>query len=109
MPARKKNDVPAATGPSFEEAMGELEDIVEAMEGEQLPLEELVARYEEGSALLKHCGSVLSAAKARIELITLADRGEQGTDDGGSSAGIPGNSPDGISGDPDESNDISLF
>lgn len=89
--------------------MAELEDIVAAMEGEQLPLEQLVARYEEGSALLKHCGSVLSAAKKRIELITLADRGETGTDEGGNPAGYPGNAPGNVSGDPDESNDISLF
>lgn len=89
--------------------MKELEDIVEAMEGEQLPLEELVARYEAGSSLLKHCGSVLSVAKKRIELITLADREETEPEDGGNPAGNPGNEPGSHPGDPDESNDISLF
>jgi exodeoxyribonuclease VII small subunit len=94
---------------SFEDAMAELENIVEAMEGEQLPLEELVARYEAGSSLLKHCASVLSAAKKRIELITLADREETEPDDGGNPAVNPGNEPGQDPGDPDESNDISLF
>ena len=109
MPAKRKNDTTAPADLSFEEAMAELEDIVEAMEGEQLPLEELVARYEAGSALLKHCGSVLNAAKKRIELITLADRGETEPENGMNAATNPGNEPGKNPGDPDERNDISLF
>ena len=38
---------------TFEEAMEELESLVEAMEGDQLPLEELVAHYEKGAGLLQ--------------------------------------------------------
>ena len=87
--------------------MAELEAIVEAMESEQLPLGELVARYEAGSALLKHCGSVLSAAKKRIELITLAENGE--TENGSTANDLKGNAPEQDSSDPDETNDISLF
>lgn len=109
MPARKKNTATDPSGLSFEEAMAELEEIVEAMEGEQLPLEDLVARYEAGSALLKHCGSVLTAAKKRIELITLADREETQPQNGGNLAGNPANGPGQNPGDPDESNDISLI
>ncbi|MFT4175735.1 MAG: exodeoxyribonuclease VII small subunit [Luteolibacter sp.] len=75
MPARKKN--PDESQPStFEEALGHLEEIVEAMEHEQLPLEELVAHYEKGSALLTRCESILQAARGRIELITLRNQGE---------------------------------
>lgn len=97
MPSRRKND-PAtpATDLSFEEAMAELENIVEAMEGEQLPLEELIARYEAGARLLKHCDSVLTGARKRIELITLTDR----------EAGKP---PESKPEDPDDDNDITLF
>ncbi len=109
MPAKRKTASDDASALSFEDAMAELEAIVDAMEGEQLPLEELVARYEAGSALLKHCGSVLSSAKSRIELITLADREKTESEDGGHSAVNPRNAPDNFSGDPDESNDISLF
>ena len=109
MPAKSKNPTISSSSLPFEEAMAELEDIVEAMEGEQLPLEQLVARYEAGSALLKHCSSVLSAAKDRIELITLAEREETITPDGANPSDTPGIKPEQNSDDQDDSNDISLF
>ena len=62
--------------PTFEEAITKLESIVESMEHEQLPLEELVSQYEQGSALLNRCESVLNSARKRIELITLKNRNE---------------------------------
>jgi exodeoxyribonuclease VII small subunit len=75
--ARRKtttdDDNPA---PSFEDALAGLEAIVEAMEHEQLPLEELVACYEKGSALLDRCESILQSARGRIELITLRNKNE---------------------------------
>lgn len=76
MPRRKstvEEDIPA---PSFEEALAGLETIVEAMEHEQLPLEELVAYYEKGSLLLDRCESLLLSARHRIELITLRNSTE---------------------------------
>lgn len=69
MPKRKSTA--AEDGPTFEEAMEGLEAIVEAMENEQLPLEELVAYYEKGSKLMARCESILESARERIELITL--------------------------------------
>jgi len=39
--------------PPFEEALKKLEGIVEAMESDDLPLETLLARYEEGTKLVK--------------------------------------------------------
>jgi exodeoxyribonuclease VII small subunit len=97
MPARRKNESASpATDLSFEDAMAELENIVEAMEGEQLPLEKLIARYEAGASLLKHCDSLLTGARKRIELITLADRGAE-------------KAPEPETGDPNDDNDITLF
>lgn len=97
MPARRKTESASpASDLSFEDAMTELENIVEAMEGEQLPLEELIARYETGARLLKHCDSVLTGARKRIELITLADREAE-------------KAPEPATGDPDDNNDITLF
>lgn len=61
-------------GPSFEEALAGLEDIVAAMEEGSLPLEELVTRYEQGTALLHRCETILSNARQRIDLITLRSR-----------------------------------
>ncbi len=55
-----------ATGPTFEEALGKLEAIVEAMEGGDLPLEQLLARYEEGARLVTFCQGRLAAAEVRL-------------------------------------------
>jgi len=71
MARRKSSAETDSAAPSFEDALAGLESIVEAMEHEQLPLEELVACYEKGSALLDRCESILQSARGRIELITL--------------------------------------
>lgn len=63
---------------SFEEAMNGLEALVEAMENDQLPLEDLVAHYEKGAGLLQHCEEVLAAARERIELIEVGNSTEKG-------------------------------
>ncbi len=57
--------------------MSELETLVDAMENDQLPLEELVAHYEKGAGLLAHCEKVLSAARKRIELIEVGAPAEK--------------------------------
>jgi exodeoxyribonuclease VII small subunit len=51
----------------FEEALKKLESIVEAMESDDLPLETLLARYEEGSKLVKTCREKLSEAELKIQ------------------------------------------
>ena len=64
--ARRKNpaeDGDAIQGPDFEDSLAALEEIVAAMEEDQLPLEE-VSRYEKGSKLLARCESRLRAAAA---------------------------------------------
>lgn len=52
---------------SFENALGKLETIVESMESGEVPLAELLARFEEGSRLLKVCETRLKEAELRIE------------------------------------------
>ena len=80
MARRKSNSLSdeSGTGPSFEDALAGLEGIVEALENGQLPLEDLVAHYERGSTLLKHCEGILRSAKTRIELITLRNQAPLG-------------------------------
>jgi exodeoxyribonuclease VII small subunit len=51
----------------FEEALKKLEGIVEAMESDDLPLETLLAKYEEGSKLVKICREKLSEAELKIQ------------------------------------------
>lgn len=53
----------------FEEAQARLEAIVEAMEAGDIPLSELVAKYEEGSKLLSICQHKLKDAELRISKI----------------------------------------
>ena len=52
---------------SFEAALGKLESIVESMESGEVPLAELLARFEEGTKLLKVCESRLKDAELKIE------------------------------------------
>jgi exodeoxyribonuclease VII small subunit len=72
MPARRKSADDGQNGNdlSFEAALAELEEIVAAMEEEQLPLEELVSRYEKGSKLLARCETVLASARKRLQTIS---------------------------------------
>lgn len=60
---------------SFEIALKELEGIVAKLESGQAPLAESITIYERGEALKLHCESLLQAAEARIEKITLARNG----------------------------------
>ncbi len=62
MPAAKQPDQP-----SFEDAVSRLESIVDSMEQGQVPLAELISRYEEGSKLLKICEARLKDAELKID------------------------------------------
>jgi exodeoxyribonuclease VII small subunit len=53
--------------PSFEEALNRLEAIVESMEAGDVPLADLIARFEQGTQLLKVCEGRLQEAELRIE------------------------------------------
>lgn len=52
---------------TFEAALAQLESIVEAMESGDVPLAELLAKFEEGTKLLKVCEARLKDAELRIE------------------------------------------
>ena len=51
---------------SYEEALVELEGIVEVLEGEQNPLEDSMKLFERGQALAAHCGAYLEAAQLKV-------------------------------------------
>ena len=55
--------------PSFEAALAKLEAIVDSMESGDVPLADLLAKYEEGSKLLKVCEGRLKEAELKIELL----------------------------------------
>jgi exodeoxyribonuclease VII small subunit len=115
MPARRKSATGEASGdlPSFELALAELEEIVAAMEEQQLPLEELVARYEKGSKLLARCESVLASARKRLQTISATSSADLVDDD--EEADLPDTDPTpaghaaGIPDEHDHDDDIRLF
>lgn len=51
----------------FEAALAKLEAIVESMESGEVPLAELLAKFEEGNKLLKLCEARLKDAELKIE------------------------------------------
>jgi exodeoxyribonuclease VII small subunit len=65
---------------SFEAALAELEGIVQKLESGKAPLAESIAIYERGEALKSHCETLLKAAEARIEKITLKNGQPTGTE-----------------------------
>ena len=71
--ARAEN---AKESPPFEEALKKLEGIVEAMESGDLPLEALLARFEEGTRLVKICQDKLAEAELKIRQLEKNSAGE---------------------------------
>ena len=52
---------------SFETALSKLETIVESMETGEVPLADLLAKFEEGNKLLRQCEGRLKEAELKIE------------------------------------------
>lgn len=69
-PPAKVDDLP------FEEALKRLEAIVEAMESQDLPLETLLAKYEEGTQLSRICQEKLAEAEVKIQQLEKNAAGE---------------------------------
>jgi exodeoxyribonuclease VII small subunit len=61
---------------SFEDALHELERIVEQLESGEKPLEDSLALYERGVAVLKHGHEILNHAERRIRLLVRDENGK---------------------------------
>jgi exodeoxyribonuclease VII small subunit len=66
------NDLPSEQ-PGFEDALNRLEEIVHALEGGELGLNEALERYEEGVKLLRQSYDLLQRAERRIEILSGID------------------------------------
>lgn len=55
--------------PTFEENMSRLEQIVRAMERGDVPLEESLKLFQEGTELVKSCGKMLDEAEQQVTKI----------------------------------------
>ena len=62
---------------NFEEAIAGLTEIVGRIEQGQIPLQDSLAQYEKGMALIKHCRNILQQAEQRIDKITQEQEGEK--------------------------------
>ena len=54
---------------TYEEALAELEGIVETLEGEQSQLDEAIKLFERGQALAARCGVLLEAAQLNVKQV----------------------------------------
>jgi exodeoxyribonuclease VII small subunit len=64
---------------TFEQALKQLEEIVQRLEKGQVDLEDSIAIYERGTALKAHCEAKLRDAEARIEKIVIGRDGAPAT------------------------------
>ncbi|HHY46458.1 MAG TPA: exodeoxyribonuclease VII small subunit [Firmicutes bacterium] len=62
--------------PAFEEALSRLEEIVTALEGGELTLDESLALFEEGMRLLRVCTKRLDEAESRVSMLLRGEDGE---------------------------------
>jgi len=65
---------------SFEEALGELEDIVRELESGSGDLDEAINAYARGAHLKRHCENRLKDAQARVEKIVLGTDAKASTE-----------------------------
>lgn len=61
---------------SFEQALQQLEQIVDQLERGDVPLDKSIEIYERGEALRNRCDALLKAAEAKIEKIKLTRDGK---------------------------------
>ncbi|HEX2581749.1 MAG TPA: exodeoxyribonuclease VII small subunit [Dongiaceae bacterium] len=67
--AEKEN--PDISRMSFDQALGELEELVKKLERGDAKLEEAILLYERGTALKAHCEAKLHDAQMKVEKITV--------------------------------------
>ena len=64
-----------ADEPAFEDALGQLENIVRQLESGEVPLEQSIALYQKGHTLREYCQKRLDDARAQIEKINIGPDG----------------------------------
>jgi exodeoxyribonuclease VII small subunit len=64
---KKKADEEAEHQPKFEEALARLEEIVELLDDGNLPLDESLALFKEGTRLAKACRELLAEAEVQVK------------------------------------------
>lgn len=65
-----KADTQQEQAPSLREQLAALAEIVDQLEDPEVSLEDSIALYERGMALVKSAGNVLEEAEQRVALVT---------------------------------------
>ena len=68
---RKKAETPSP--PSFEDALEELEGLVETLEQGELSLEDSLKTFERGVVLARTCQEALAKAEQKVAILSAAD------------------------------------
>jgi exodeoxyribonuclease VII small subunit len=69
LPRESQTPTKPAAAPDFEQALSELEGLVERLERGDLPLEEALKTFERGVELTRHCQTSLKAAQQKVEIL----------------------------------------
>jgi exodeoxyribonuclease VII small subunit len=64
---------------AFEEALRELEEIVNRLEQGEIPLEEALQLFEQGVKLSRYCHTKLDEAQKRVEIVLKDESGKMTT------------------------------
>jgi len=67
--------MPEANG-KFEDALAELEGIVQRLEKGELPLEESLAAFERGMGLVRQLGDRLTQVEERVDVLLRSETGK---------------------------------
>ncbi len=74
--SKKSASIPKST--KFEDALGELEELIEKLEGGEQTLEESLVQFERGMKLSKFCQQSLTDAEKKIKILMADKTSEDG-------------------------------
>ncbi len=67
MPRSSPSTVPEPA--TYEQALAELESLVQAMEAGKMPLDQLLASYQRGAELLQQCRARLQVVEDQVKVL----------------------------------------
>lgn len=62
--------------PTFEQAMAQLEELVDKLESDDLSLDDALAHFEKGIALMRRCEGYLKGAEGKLRELLKGENGE---------------------------------
>ena len=65
---------------SFEEALARLETLTQAMQSGEMPLEDALAAYQEGSMLVQYCQTKLAEVEQKLQVLDAGEMKELNLD-----------------------------